>query len=96
MSAILRRLVLAAAVAAGCAAVAFARADADPAPAAVVATRIDAASDAAALARDLYRHLRALDRSDADLIVVAVPPVGPAWEAIHDRLRRAATPADRG
>ena len=66
------------------------------APAAVVATRIDAASDAAALARDLYRHLRALDRSDADLIVITEPPVGPAWEAIHDRLRRAATPADRG
>jgi L-threonylcarbamoyladenylate synthase len=58
------------------------------------AYRIDAAPDAAEFARDLYAQLRAPDRVGADVIVVAQPPDGPAWDAIHDRLRRAATPAD--
>jgi L-threonylcarbamoyladenylate synthase len=66
------------------------------APAAPVATRIDAAPGAAEFARDLYAHLRTLDRASADVIVVARPPEGPLWQAIHDRLARAATPPDRG
>jgi L-threonylcarbamoyladenylate synthase len=66
------------------------------APAAPVATRIDAAPGAAEFARDLYAHLRTLDRASADVIVVTRPPDGPLWQAIHDRLARAATPPDCG
>ncbi|HTV02648.1 MAG TPA: L-threonylcarbamoyladenylate synthase [Luteitalea sp.] len=42
--------------------------------------------------RELYAHLRRLDRAGADTIVVVRPPDGDLWLAIHDRLRRAATP----
>jgi L-threonylcarbamoyladenylate synthase len=41
-------------------------------------------------AHDLYANLRALDASGADLIVVESPPGDPAWEAVRDRLARAA------
>jgi L-threonylcarbamoyladenylate synthase len=41
-------------------------------------------------ARQLYAALRALDAAGLDLIVIETPPPGPAWQAIHDRLRRAA------
>lgn len=50
---------------------------------------IAAASDAEDYARDLYAHLRVLDGSGADVIVVARPPDGPEWTAVHDRLTRA-------
>jgi L-threonylcarbamoyladenylate synthase len=50
---------------------------------------IDVARDADTYARDLYAHLRALDASGADVIVVARPPDGPEWIAVHDRLTRA-------
>jgi len=41
----------------------------------------------------LYATLHDLDRN-ADLIIVEAPPSTEAWEAVHDRLRRAARPAD--
>lgn len=46
--------------------------------------------DAPAYAHDLYANLRALDASGADLIVVESPPADAAWEAVNDRLGRAA------
>ncbi|HXY22363.1 MAG TPA: L-threonylcarbamoyladenylate synthase [Burkholderiaceae bacterium] len=42
----------------------------------------------------LYEHLRALDASAAQRLLIAVPPSGEAWEAVHDRLRRAAAGSD--
>lgn len=41
-------------------------------------------------AHALYSNLRVLDQAAADLIVVESPPVEAGWEAINDRLRRAA------
>ena len=38
----------------------------------------------------LYRTLHELDAEHFDWIAVELPPDGPAWFAIHDRLRRAA------
>jgi L-threonylcarbamoyladenylate synthase len=40
----------------------------------------------------LYTALHALDAAGVDRIVVVLPPVGEAWLAVHDRLRRAALP----
>lgn len=45
-------------------------------------------------ARSLYANLRALDAAGADVILVESPPESPAWAAVLDRLRRAATPVD--
>jgi L-threonylcarbamoyladenylate synthase len=50
-----------------------------------------AAQEPAAYARELYAHLRDLDASGADLMLIEAPPQGPEWEGINDRLRRAAT-----
>jgi L-threonylcarbamoyladenylate synthase len=55
-----------------------------------VVRRLIAAADPAAYARDLYRSLHELDASDVERILVAIPPDGPAWTAVRDRLRRAA------
>jgi L-threonylcarbamoyladenylate synthase len=49
---------------------------------------------AAAYGHDLYANLRALDANRANLIVVEAPPHEPAWEAVRDRLQRAAAGAD--
>lgn len=49
-----------------------------------------------AYARRLYALLRALDAAGAQRILVAAPPLRPEWEAIHDRLRRAAATGDPG
>lgn len=54
-----------------------------------------AAADAASYGRTLYDDLRRLDDADADVIVVARPPAGAEWTAIHDRLTRAAAPVAR-
>jgi len=40
----------------------------------------------------LYRVLHALDALGAERIVVERPPDEPAWEAVHDRLRKAIAP----
>jgi L-threonylcarbamoyladenylate synthase len=48
------------------------------------------AADPVAYAHDLYAALREMDHAGADLIVVEVLPDRPDWEAVADRLRRAA------
>ncbi len=47
--------------------------------------------DAEAYARALYAELHRCDESGAELILVERPPDGPKWEAIQDRLKRAAS-----
>jgi len=54
-------------------------------------TWINAGRRADAYARELYVNLRALDKSGAREILVEDVPGGEAWEAVRDRLRRAAT-----
>lgn len=44
-------------------------------------------------ARDLYDSLREIDEEGHDRLLVECPPLTPEWEAVHDRLKRAATPA---
>ncbi|MEZ5657592.1 MAG: L-threonylcarbamoyladenylate synthase [Burkholderiaceae bacterium] len=46
--------------------------------------------DPVVFGRGLYASLRALDASGARLILVQEPPDEPAWEAVRDRLGRAA------
>lgn len=46
--------------------------------------------DPARYGHDLYANLRALDASGARSIVVEAPPRTPSWEAVNDRLARAA------
>jgi L-threonylcarbamoyladenylate synthase len=41
-------------------------------------------------ARNLYAHLRTLDKSGARVILVEEVPEGEKWDAVRDRLRRAA------
>jgi L-threonylcarbamoyladenylate synthase len=53
-----------------------------------------APGDAAGYGHDLYANLRALDANGADLIVVEAPPGDAAWEAVRDRLARAAAGTD--
>jgi L-threonylcarbamoyladenylate synthase len=47
-------------------------------------------SDPAALARNLFAGLRELDAAGADLIVAPLPPPGGLYDAIRDRLLKAA------
>jgi L-threonylcarbamoyladenylate synthase len=57
-----------------------------------VAVWADAPAAAEVYAQVLYDTLRHLDETGVDLILVALPPTGDsAWQAIHDRLRRAQT-----
>lgn len=51
---------------------------------------IDAGTDADRYAHDLYANLRALDASGARAILVEAVPAAAAWEAVRDRLTRAA------
>lgn len=50
----------------------------------------EAPEAAAAFAHDLYANLRQLDASGVDVILVEAPPMDAAWEAVNDRLARAA------
>jgi len=50
--------------------------------------------DASTYAHDLYAALRALERSKCDLIVVEAPPETAEWDAVRDRLSRAAAGSD--
>lgn len=51
---------------------------------------ITAPSAAEDYARDLYANLRTLDAAGAAMIFVESPPANRAWEAVRDRLTRAA------
>ena len=42
-------------------------------------------------AHNLYAHLRAMDVSGCESIVIEAPPEGRDWDGINDRLKRAAT-----
>ncbi len=48
-----------------------------------------APEDPVTYGRDLYANLHRLDESGAERIVIADPPQGADWTAIHDRLQRA-------
>lgn len=65
-------------------------------PTARVTSWITAAADSAGYGHDLYAHLRRLDASGAKRIMVEAPPRGAEWEAVNDRLARAAagTPSE--
>jgi len=64
------------------------------APAAMTsALWIEASRDAARYGHDLYANLRALDASGASRILVEAPPREASWEAVNDRLARAAAGA---
>lgn len=65
----------------------------EPLPTASVTSWITAPSDPARYAHDLYANLRRLDDSGAKRIIVEAPPLLPAWEAVNDRLARAAAGA---
>ncbi len=52
-------------------------------------TWFDAPTDSAGYAHQLYANLRALDARQADEIWIEMPPDGPDWTAVNDRLRRA-------
>jgi L-threonylcarbamoyladenylate synthase len=54
-------------------------------------TWINAGRRADLYARELYVNLRTLDKSGAREIVVEEVPPGEAWDAVRDRLRRAAS-----
>ncbi|MBU6994831.1 L-threonylcarbamoyladenylate synthase [Ferrovum myxofaciens] len=47
-------------------------------------------------ARELYARLRALDVQCFDYILIEAPPIGADWQAVRDRLERAASPRHRG
>ena len=52
------------------------------------------AEDPHAFARDLYHLLRRLDALGAGQIIMQMPPDTPAWQAVRDRLGRAAAAFD--
>lgn len=54
-----------------------------------VVLRLIAPAQPGEYARRLYALLHELDAAGAERILVVRPPSGPAWEAVHDRLRRA-------
>ncbi|MGE5097336.1 MAG: L-threonylcarbamoyladenylate synthase [Betaproteobacteria bacterium] len=66
----------------------------EPPPTARVTSWITAPFDAGRYAHDLYANLRKLDASGAKRIVVEAPPTTAPWEAVNDRLWRAAAGAE--
>ena len=50
----------------------------------------DAPEDASEYMHILYVRLHELDRVGADFILIETPPTGDAWNAVQDRLSRAA------
>jgi L-threonylcarbamoyladenylate synthase len=65
----------------------------EPPPTAHVTAWITAPFDVGRYAHDLYANLRKLDGSGAKRIVAEAPPTTPPWEAVNDRLLRAAAGA---
>jgi L-threonylcarbamoyladenylate synthase len=62
-------------------------------PGASVVAWIAAPDDPLHYGHDLYANLRELDRKRAAQILVEAPPALPGWEAVNDRLKRAAAGA---
>jgi len=58
--------------------------------AATAALWLRASSDPQRYAHELYANLRRLDAAASSIILVERPPSGPEWEAVLDRLTRAA------
>ena len=58
--------------------------------------QIEMPDEPAAYAASLYRVLHALDQLGAERIVVQAVPGDRAWEAVRDRLQKAAAPPDGG
>jgi L-threonylcarbamoyladenylate synthase len=65
----------------------------EPPPVARVTAWITAPFDVGRYGHDLYANLRKLDASGAKRIVVEAPPTTRPWEAVNDRLARAAAGA---
>jgi L-threonylcarbamoyladenylate synthase len=65
----------------------------EPPPVARVTAWITAPFDVGRYGHDLYANLRKLDASGAKRIVVEAPPTPRPWEAVNDRLSRAAAGA---
>lgn len=65
----------------------------EPPPSANVTSWIAASGDPAQYGHDLYANLRKLDASGAKRIVIEAPPQTSEWEAVNDRLTRAAVGA---
>ena len=63
-------------------------------PGATVVAWITAPADPLRYGHDLYANLRELDRQRATQILVEAPPALPGWEAVNDRLKRAAAGTD--
>lgn len=61
-----------------------------PRPFLCAAQWIQLPDDPAAYARQLYGALHAMEDARVRRLYVEVPPPGPEWEGVHDRLRRAA------
>jgi len=59
-------------------------------PADRLALYLAAAAEPELFAHELYDRLRTLDAGKAQRLLIAAPPEGPEWLAVHDRLRRAA------
>ncbi len=66
----------------------YARAEVVPRSSKVVVRRMP--DDAEAAAQQLFAALRTFDAQGVRLIWIETPPDTPAWEGVHDRLRRAA------
>lgn len=62
----------------------------DPPPTVRVTSWIRADANPVGYGHDLYASLRKLDASGAKRILVELPPATPEWEAVNDRLMRAA------
>jgi L-threonylcarbamoyladenylate synthase len=54
-----------------------------------VVLALPAADEPDEYARSLYANLHRMDASGADQLLIAEPPHGPDWLAVHDRLNRA-------
>jgi len=54
-------------------------------------TSVPMPRDAEAFARQLYARLHAWDAEGYDLLLIEAPPATPEWEAVRDRLSRAAS-----
>jgi L-threonylcarbamoyladenylate synthase len=50
----------------------------------------DLTMEAVRYAASLYASLQDMDAAGVDHILIELPPTGDSWDAIHDRLRRAA------